>query len=184
LKTRKFYAILADDIDQAATSELLAAVRKSSSSDKALWIVFAATPTAVAPHAAMVVAKPVSMELAMRTVRAAQGPIASEYRRYARHSLRTPVALTTPSKQEIQASLINISGGGLAVQLAAQQQLATATAISARFALPVSGEWVRVSGDVVWCDAEGRAGLRCKGVTPMDGERLRKWLAAQVVKGR
>lgn len=179
LERRKFYAVLVDDNDPAATTDFLQAVRRSPSSSRAMSIVFAAGPTTAATDAALVVSKPVSMELALRMLRAAQGPMSMELRRYARRSLRVPITLTTV-KQDVKAVLINISDGGLSVRFSDHHTLPVTTALTARFSLPPSNEWVQVNGEVLWCDAEGRAGLRCSGVTNTDRERLRKWLATQI----
>lgn len=181
LRRRKFYAVLADNIDGAATSEFLGAVRQSTSSKSAVSIVFADTPARGVSDAAMVVTKPVSAELALRTLRAAQGSITSEFRRYLRHPMRTAVTMTFGSRHEVHATSVNLSDGGLEIQLTDPEVITSQTAIRARFVLPVSGDWVQISGDVVWCDPSGRIGVRFRGATPNDSERLRIWLTSQNV---
>jgi CheY-like chemotaxis protein len=184
LKGRKFYAVIVDDIDRMTTAEFLAAVRRSPSTKMAMSMVFTEGPPTAVSNAALVVAKPISMELALRTLRAAQAPISNELRRYVRRSLQIPVTVTLASKRDIQAVLLNISDGGLAIQFADQDQIATNTVVTARFVLPSSADWIQVNGQVVWCDAQGRTGLRCSGLTQNDRERLRKWLETHVENER
>ncbi len=182
LKRRKFYAALVDNVDEAVTSDFLAAVRKSTSSKTAVSIVFAEPPAKGVSDAAMVVAKPVSAELALRTLRAAQGSMSNEFRRYVRHPMRTAVTLTVGGKRDVQATSVNMSDGGLEIQLLEPEVISNDNRVRARFVLPVSGDWVQVNGDVVWCDPSGRAGLRFSGITAGDCDRVRNWLASQPVR--
>ncbi len=181
LKRRKFYAALVDNTDAATTSEFLGAVRESTSSKTAVSVVFAEPPARGISDAAMVVTKPVSPELALRTLRAAQGSMTNEFRRYVRHAMRSAVTLTVSGKREIHATSVNISDGGLELRLIDPESLSTGDRVKARFILPVSGDWVQVVGDVIWCEPSGRAGLRFSGITPGDCDRLRNWLAGQTI---
>jgi hypothetical protein len=183
LLTRKIYAILIDHPDAAAANTLLMAARRSSSSKNAVSIAFAKGSAVAAFEAALQIAKPVSADLALRTLRAAQGPMFQEFRRYVRHPLQVPVTMTTASNQELQAKAINISQSGLAVQLADPEGISTTTAVCVRFGLPVSSAWVHVEGQIVWVNSTGSAGLQCRGVTQNDRERLQEWFAAQLVRG-
>lgn len=179
LERQKAYAVLVDDLDQAATTELLAAVRKSTSSQRAVPIAFSDRRTGNVFDAALIVAKPVSVDLAMRTLRVALGPISKEACRYTRHPLRAPVLLTTTSKNEIQATSVNISDGGLAIQFQGACPIPSKTAVSVRLLLPQSNDWVELKGGVVWFDTNGRAGLQCRGISRFDRRVLQKWLAAR-----
>ncbi len=180
LKRKKFYAALVDNAEGAITSDFLAAVRASTSSKTAISIVFAEPPARGVPDAAVVVAKPVSPELALRTLRAAKGSMAKELHRYLRHPIKTAVTLSLPSKREVHATSVNISDGGLEIQLIEPEAFPTEGPVLARFVLPETGAWVQVNGQVIWCDGN-RVGLRYRPITPNDDERLRIWLSSHSV---
>jgi hypothetical protein len=184
LKRRKVYAVLVDDLDRAATAELLAAVKSSRSSHRAVPIAVTDQKLGNVPHAALIATKPVSIELAARTLRVALGPMLKEASRYTRHSLRVPVMLASGFNREIQATSVNISDGGLAVQFQGTCPLPAKAQVSARLVLPSSSDVVELKGDVVWFDSDGRAGLQCKATSQFDQRVLQRWLDAKLPNTR
>ncbi len=175
----RYYGVIVHDADPQAATELLRAIRQSPSSKRAVSIAVLGR-SGGSLGAMFELRTPVAAELALRTFRAARAAMVNEFRRCCRHAVETPVMITTPSGQEFHARSINISQGGLAVRFAAPLKLTTKSAVRGRLALPPAGTLVEVKGEVVWSDADGRAGLQCQGVSARDRQSLEEWAAARV----
>ncbi len=178
----KIYALVLDDAFPEDASQIRSAAQSSPSSKNAVSIAVVSRKTRETFGATFVVAKPITLELALRTLRAAQGQMANEFRRYFRHPLRAPVRLTTDANQELQATSLNVSRIGLGVRLSEPQLLTARQAVRARLAVvsPNLG-WIELHGRVAWCDGKGRAGLQCQGITASHQKQLEQWLASNAI---
>ncbi len=176
LTQRKFYGVMVDSIDPEETTKVLSTFRASSSSRKAIAI---AVSDNLVQGAAFHLGKPLSPELAMRTLRVAKGPMLAEFFGYFRHTERVPVLITKGAGGELRATSINVSLRGLAVQISGSNRIGINDAIHAMLTLP-GGTWTEMKGKVVWADNRGRLGIRCDGITPRDKQQLKQWLAASL----
>jgi hypothetical protein len=167
---RKFYGVIVDGAEPNAASEMLNMFRMSSSSRKAISIVVSDGSAGV-PVGTFVLKKPVTFELAVRTLRAAKGPMLSEFHRYFRHPVQLPVLITKDSGGEFQATSINISRCGLGLQMPGLNVVAPTDAVRTRLATPRGGTFER-KGKVAWTDARGRAGIHCEAISPRDLQKL------------
>lgn len=172
----KFYGVIVDSADPEVATHVLSTVRTSSSSRKAISIVVS-NGSAVVPGGTFALRKPVGVELAMRTLRAAKGSMLNEFGRYFRHPLQLPVLITRDSGGEFQATSINVSHRGLAVQMADLNVIAPRDVVRLRLTLPDGATWIEMKGKVTWTDVRGRAGIHCEGVSPRDQQQLEEWLA-------
>jgi hypothetical protein len=179
LARRKFYAVIVDCDDPNVADGVLSAFRTSRSSKNAVSIA-AVQGSAAMPQAAFVMTKPVAGVLALRTLRVAVGVMLQEYGRYFRHPVELPVTITTDSGQELQVTSINLSHGGLAVHMVGSYVIATDGAARARFVLPGLSTGIETKGKVAWVDSQGRAGLRCEGVSQAGRTQLEQWLAPRL----
>lgn len=178
LTRRKMYAVLVDDADASAAAKLLSMAEKSSSSRNAVTIAFVGTSSR-SFKATFLVPKPLSAEIVLRTLRAAEGQMLSEFRRYFRHPLQATVTVYTETNEQLQASAINISRSGLAIQFLEPKMLTGNSAVRASFIPPTeAAACLELRGRVVWADQQGRAGFHCCGATQSDQKRLEQWLAA------
>jgi len=82
----------------------------------------------------------------------------------------------------VPALLRDLSEQGLALQ--APEQLPQTQKIPLRFVLPGTNHTIHAVGDVIWADAEGRAGLFFAKLTPASHDHLRRWFAHGHVKRR
>jgi PilZ domain len=174
----KFYGVIIDSAKPEVAMEVLSTVRASSSSRKAIAIVVSDASGGV-PGGMFVLSKPVAVDLATRTLRAATGLMLNEFRRYFRHPVQLPVVITRDSGGELQATSINFSHGGLAVRMAALDVIAPGDAFRARFTRPGAGARIETKGRVAWIGAQGRAGLHCECISARDRKQLEEWLAQQ-----
>ncbi len=181
LGNRKYYGIVVDDATSGASAELLSRVRQTLSTKSAVSIAVARGLTGNLVETMFVLAKPVPDDLAVRTFRAAHGTMLREYRRYFRQPLRVPILINTEAEQQLPATAVNVSQSGLAVELAESQLIRPHVSLWVRFPLLPGSDSVRLRGEVAWCTPAGRAGLRCRGVTPYDCKLLEDWLARRVL---
>jgi hypothetical protein len=137
----------------------------------ALLLMVVSDGSAGVPGGTFLVRNPVNFELAARTLRAAKGPMLSEFNRYFRHPVRLPVLITKDSGGEFQATSINVSHCGLGVQMPGLNMIAVTDVVRARLAMPGS-TWFDTKGKVVWTDPRGRAGIQCQAISPRDLQKL------------
>jgi len=118
--------------------------------------------------------KPVSMERAVRSVRAAQGLIMRERRRYYRHLVTATGTIVVDGATELPVSIITISEGGVSIECT--RQLDRGGAARLRILLPGSKIYLDLKGEIIWSDTEGRAGIRFQ-VLPLETKKeLDSWL--------
>ncbi len=172
----KCSGVVVDGTDTQVARDILDLMRKSPSNKRAVSIAVVRNSTANL-GAMFELRMPAAADLALRTFRAARAAMLSEYRRYCRHPLQTPVIITTPSGQELHGRCINLSQGGLGVQFTGCHPPAVKTAVRVRLALPPAGILAEAKGEIVWCTTEGRAGLQYQGASPRDRQNLDQWLA-------
>jgi CheY-like chemotaxis protein len=123
-----------------------------------------------------VLLKPFDPDITSRTLRAAYGLMFAERRRYFRHSVAVPVALTGPSGTTVNATMKNISDHGMAVQCCGQLKAHQKTRV--RYRIPGSDFEVDTPGEVVWTNAEGTAGIRLFIMDEATREHVDRWLSA------
>jgi hypothetical protein len=125
-----------------------------------------------------VLQKPLVNVLVASTLKAALGSIIRDYRRYFRCPLKAPATIKIGGAPATPCELMNISEGGLALNLCPPLELGAR--IVTRFTLlGVPGEF-NVEGEVCWSDGKRRAGLRFCGLTPEQRTELQKWLSSKI----
>jgi CheY-like chemotaxis protein len=118
--------------------------------------------------------KPVSQERVMRSMRAAQGVIMRERRRYHRHLVEASGTIVVDGITEIPVSVLTISQGGVSIECT--RQLDAGGAARLTIVLPESNKPLEFKGEVIWSDTEGRAGIRFQ-VLPLETKKeLESWL--------
>lgn len=127
--------------------------------------------------ASFVLYKPVSLDRARASLRAARGLMCRERR----SSLRVPVqlltAITYRGASEVSATMLDVSEGGAAVHT--KQELACKGPVTIQFTLPRATAPIRATGEVIWRDKQGRSGIRFVDVPSNSRHQLREWLSAQ-----
>jgi CheY-like chemotaxis protein len=178
LGRRKYDAILVDCDDITQGPEILKELRQGKSNKSCIAFALVNGKTTVQQAfeigANFVLDKPISVERATRSVRAAQGLIMRERRRYHRHLLRASGAILVDAGAELPVSITNISEGGISIECA--RQLDEGGAARLKFMLPGAKRALEIKGEVMWSNPEGQAGIRFQ-VLPVEAKKeLDSWL--------
>ena len=178
LSERKFEAIIVDcELDGAST--VLKDIDSYPSNRTA--VPFAIVPegdvqNGLPPGAKFMIAKPVSTEQARHTLDLASGLLIREFRRYFRCALEVPIRLSRTDR-ELRAKTTNISMGGLAVRTLEEIRLAERFRLE--FVLP-NAVALKLEGEVVWADTQGRAGMRFADLSELAYGGLQAWLDSRM----
>jgi len=178
LTRRKYDTLLVDCDDMPSAPAILRELRqgKSNKSCIAFALVHGRTTVqqAFEMGANFVLDKPISVERAQRSVRAAQGLIMRERRRYHRHLLRASGAILVDAGAELPISITNISHGGISIEC--NRQLDEGGADRLKFLLPGVKRALEIKGEVMWSNPEGQAGIRFQVVSADVKKELDSWL--------
>lgn len=176
----RFDAVIID-FDVPGADEFLRGVRKSPSNTHSLTFAIVnpeiGLASAFAMGANLALQKPITVESARNSLRAAYGLIMQERRRYFRYPVETLVMLSPDENTTIVGTTMNLSEGGMALKCDRELQLNAL--VKLKFSLPaVKGE-VDARATVVWKDPIGRAGIRFEKLSNTSREKLAEWLAIQ-----
>ena len=178
LGRKKFDSLLVDCDDMPEGPAIIRELRqgKSNKSCIAFAIVHGQTTVQQAFElgANFVLDKPISMDRATRSVRAAQGLIMRERRRYHRHLLRASGAILVDAGAELPISITNISHGGISIECS--RQLDEGGAARLKFLLPGVKRALEIKGEVMWSNPEGQAGIRFQVISAEVKKELDSWL--------
>lgn len=119
--------------------------------------------------------KPLEVEQAVRTLSAARNLMLRARLRYYRQSIFAPVSLYFGQRQHVQATLTNLSQGGIGIQTA--DILEATGPIRMVFELPGTERSLEAKGEVAWSDSQGYAGIRFLDVNETLERDLEQWLA-------
>src|SRR6266852_3510300 len=117
--------------------------------------------------------KPLDLLQVLHSLRAAQGFMQADRRRSARQKNETLAYLqlqtgTTP------ALVQDLTEQGISIQAA--EPLLPVRAVALRFLLPGTSQVVHATGDFIWADGEGRAGLFFQDIPAACRRDLQAWL--------
>jgi CheY-like chemotaxis protein len=125
--------------------------------------------------ASFVLYKPINVEQAGGTLRAAVSLIRSERRSSFRVPVQVPVTLTSNNDEgSINGILLDLSEDG--VDVLASQPLYCSAVLSAHFMLPDLASELNLPGEVVWANPNGESGIRFADVQHQMRASLRTWL--------
>ena len=118
--------------------------------------------------------KPVSYERAMSSLRAAQTVLYRDKRRKARAPVHTHATIDYAGVEQARATLVDLAEDGMAVNFG--KKLPPICKVYFQFQLPGQTASVRLSGQVVWQDWNGRAGIQFVDVPQASRRVLQEWL--------
>jgi ActR/RegA family two-component response regulator len=171
------YSALVLDFDLPGASQVARMVRIISPDRRPVifTMIGAMTPVGGAFQAGanFVLYKPLAAEQVSRSLRAARGFLNSDRRRSPRHALQGLVHLQF-SVGEIPAIMVDLSEQGLALQ--APERLPKAQEVPLRFVLPGTAHGVEGTGQIIWSNDEGRAGMFFSRLTLASRKYLKDWL--------
>lgn len=178
LTRRKYDAFLVDCDDVQNGPAVLRELRQGKSNRSCIAFAVVNGQTSVQQAFEMganfVLDKPVSIDRATRSVRAAQGLIMRERRRYHRHLVKATGAIMVDSGTEVPVSITNISHGGISIECS--RQLDQGGAARLRFNLPGTRKSLDIKGEVMWSTPEGRSGIRFQVLSVEVKKELDAWL--------
>jgi CheY-like chemotaxis protein len=117
--------------------------------------------------------KPLEAEQVIRSLRAARGFMNPDRRRSPRHAVQALVYLHF-NVGELPALMLDVSEQGLALQAA--EPFPKVEEVPLRFVLPGTAHSVEATGQVIWSNEDGRAGMFFSRLTPASRKHLKDWL--------
>jgi CheY-like chemotaxis protein len=178
LGEQRFDGLVVDFEDPPVAESLLKA--SSAAGSASVTIALAADASKVRDvlktGAKFVLYKPLNLEQATATLRAATALLKRERRSAIRVPVQAPVQLSLAGSEPLEGILLDLSQDGMDV-LAAQPLEATSL-VGLRFTLPDGSLEIDAHGEVAWANPNGQSGVRFLDVPPEVSEKLKAWLLA------
>lgn len=102
------------------------------------------------------------------------GTFSTQQQRYFRVTVDTPVAIRDEDGEEISATAVNVSSGGIAVKAAVALKHGSTLELS--FALPGAESPLESRAKLAWTSPDGLAGLSFVDMHPAVHKQLQRWL--------
>lgn len=180
LAQQRFDAVILDCASQADATELLRQTRVSRLNDSALAVVVVQDQEGVHEMFSLgvnfVLYKPVSAERASSSLRAARAVMRKEKRRSARAPVHARATVDYANVEQEKATLIDLADEGMSVQFG--KKLPPTSKVYFQFQLPDQASSVRLSGQVLWQEWNGRAGIQFVDVPKFSRRLLTDFLKA------
>jgi CheY-like chemotaxis protein len=181
VRQHKFDAVLVD-CDTDGGTDFLKCIQTSPSNSRSLTFAIVSSdiglPAAFQMGANLALQKPITLDVARSSLRAAYGLIMQERRRYFRYPVDLPVQISPDEQIILNATAINLSEGGMALKC--ERELQANSLVNLSFYLPGTNSGMELKAVVVWKDPLGRAGVRFDSPSVTTRHRLNEWLEAQV----
>ncbi len=118
--------------------------------------------------------KPLTYDRVMSSLRAAHAVLYRDKRGKARAAIHTQATIDYPGGEHEKATLVDLSENGMAVNFG--KKLPPSSKVYFQFQLPGQTARVRLSGQLVWQDWNGRAGIQFADVPQASRKALHEWL--------
>lgn len=178
LAQERFDLLILDCATQDQVIGLLNESRSSRASGSTLAVVVVAGQENIREMFALgvnfVLYKPMSYERALSTLRAAQSLLYRDKRRKARAAVHTQAVVDYAGGEQAKATLVDMAEDGMAVNFG--KRLPPTCKVYFQFKLPGQSATVRLSGQVMWQDWNGRAGIQFVDVPQASRRTLSDWL--------
>jgi CheY-like chemotaxis protein len=178
LAQRRFDLIILDCKNQTNVTSLLHESRSSKLNEASLAVAIVSGQENIREIFTLgvnfVLYKPVSHERALSTLRAAQSVLYRDKRRKVRTPVHTHATIDYAGGEQAKATLVNLAEEGMAVNFG--KRLPPTCKVYFQFQLPGQTANVRLSGQVVWQDWNGRAGIQFVDVPQTSRRVLQEWL--------
>ena len=179
IKHHRIDAIVVDATCAPDALELLTVLRKGKRSRGAIGFCAVgdvnSTRRAYEAGAHFVLVKPVSEDIAARTLRAALGMVITERRRYHRHHLNLAAKLLLDNGEELEVEIVNLSESGAAIELKREHHRKPEGNVRLRFKVPSHTGILEATSVVHWSNA-GRIGLQFSRMRAGSRSALEHWL--------
>jgi CheY-like chemotaxis protein len=178
LAQERFDLIILDCATQGDVTSLLHETRSSRLNGSTLAVAIVAGQENIREIFSLgvnfVLYKPVSHERVLSSLRAAQNLLFRDKRRKARAAVHAHATIDYAGVEQAKATLVDLAEDGMAVNFG--KKLPPTCKVYFQFQLPGQTANVRLSGQVVWQDWNGRAGIQFVDVPQTSRRVLREWL--------
>ena len=180
LGEEKFDSVIVDFDDPHSASLVLQNAGQASAGVNSVTVALLSDKTKVrnvfGAGANFILYKPISVEQAEASLRAATALIKRERRRSFRVPVQVPIQLQVQDGPPLEGILLDLSEDGM--DMLAAQPLSPGSTVSAQFNLPDSNTEIQVSGEIAWASPNGQAGVRFIDVPENLRATLKSWVAA------
>jgi DNA-binding response OmpR family regulator len=178
LTRERFEAVVVDCHREETAAHVLRSARNALCNKRAVSVAILdgsqTMRSAFELGAHFVLYKPISMERARASFRAARALMKCERRRNIRIPVEIPVALMFGSER-IKTNTTDFSEGGMAVQLS--KKPGQSGGLRAVFILPGTEFEVNCSAEIAWQNAGKQSGVRFVDLSPEAHHQIKSWLA-------
>jgi DNA-binding NarL/FixJ family response regulator len=180
LAQERFDVMIVDGGSNAEVISLLRDTRQSRVNDAILAVAVVAGQESIREMFSLgvnfVLYKPVAYDRALSSLRAAREVMRKEKRKNARATVHAHATIDYANVQQERATLVNLAQDGMQVQFG--RKLPPVSKVYFQFKLTGQAANIRLSGQVVWQDWNGRAGIQFVDVPKTSRRFLADFLAA------
>jgi CheY-like chemotaxis protein len=184
LAQQRFDVVILDCEAHADVTGLLRETRHSHLNDSILAVVVVKSQDGIREMFSLgvnfVLYKPVSHERALSSLRAARAVMWRDKRRSARASVHAHAVVDYANVEQEKATLVDLAADGMAVLFG--KKLPPTSKVYFQFKLPGQSASVRLSGQILWQDWNGRAGIQFVDVPKASRRLLTEFLSATLPK--
>ena len=178
----RFDAVIADGESNADVITLLRDTRLSRTNDATLAIALVSGQDSIREMFSLgvnfVLYKPVAYDRALSSLRAARAVMRKEKRKSARASVHAHATVDYANVQQEKATLVDVAQDGMSVRFG--KKLPPVGKVYFTFQLPGQPSSVRLSGQLIWQDWNGRAGVQFVDVPKASRRMLNEFLDANL----
>jgi len=182
LAQERFDVVIVDGESNKDVISLLRDSRTSRLNDVTLAVAIVAGQEAIREMFSLgvnfVLYKPVAYDRALSSMRAAREVMRKEKRKNARADVNAHATVDYATVEQERATLINLAQDGMSVQFG--KKLPPVSKVYFQFKLPDQAANIRLSGQMVWQDWKGRAGVQFVDVPKTSRRLLTDFLATHV----
>ena len=185
LAQQRFDVVIVDGDSNANVISLLRDTRQSRVNAATLVVAVVAGQESIREMFSLgvnfVLYKPVAYDRALSSLKAAREVMRKEKRKNARASVHTHATIDYANVAQEKATLVDLSQEGMQVQFG--KKLPPVNKVYFQFKLPSQTTHIRLSGQVVWQEWSGRAGVQFVDVPKTSRRQLTEFLAVHVPDG-
>ena len=178
----RFDAIVVDGASSSEVMSLLRETRLSRLNDSTLAVAVVPSQDSIRELFSLgvnfVLYKPVAYDRALSSLRAARAVMRKEKRKNARAAVHTHATVDYANVERETATLVDLGKDGMAVMFG--KKLPPTSKVYFQFKLPGQTASVRLSGQLVWQDWNGRAGVQFVDVPKTSRRLLEEYLGANL----
>lgn len=164
------------DWEGEESSELMHKVWNEGRSKKPTLVAISSNDSPIL-GADVVIKKPLTSEMGMKSFRTAYQRMVVEYRRHLRHVLMLSITATTEDGRALSVIITDIGDGG--VGLCSRKRLTVGDTLSLHLLLPGAPREIFLNVRVLWTREYSRLGCEFVRIPPVDLMLLHDWLKAK-----